>query len=50
MSRQVKRDVDKELDQLRKQPANKQCPSCPAEDKYGFKSACVKYNAFVCSR
>jgi hypothetical protein len=37
------RDLEKELNALRKQRENKQCPNCAAEDRYGFKSACVKF-------
>ena len=42
------RNLEKEFYSLRKLAANKQCPNCAAEDKYGFKSACVKFNTFVC--
>ena len=45
----MSRDLEKELNVLRKQPANKVCPNCSTEDKFGFKNACVKYNTFVCS-
>ena len=37
------RNLEKELDALRKRQQNKQCPNCAAEDRYGFKSACVKF-------
>ena len=37
------RDLENELNALRKQRENKQCPNCAAEDRYGFKSACVKF-------
>ena len=42
------RDLEKELNALRKRAENKQCPNCAAEERYGFKSACVKFDTFVC--
>ena len=43
-----KRNLEREFYSLRKRPANKACPNCAVEDKYGFKSACVKFDTFVC--
>ena len=42
------RNLEKELNALRKRTDNKVCPNCAAEDRYGFKSACVKFDTFVC--
>eukprot|EP01045_Picozoa_sp_COSAG04_P033268 COSAG04_NODE_6820_length_1249_cov_0.890435_1_plen_113_part_01 len=42
------RNLEKELNALRKRADNKVCPNCAAEDRYGFKSACVKFDTFVC--
>jgi hypothetical protein len=46
-----KRNLEKELTALRRLDANKQCPNCPAEERFGFKSVCVKagIDTFVCS-
>lgn len=41
--------LEKQLDKLRKKPANKICPNCATQDRYGFKNCCVKYDTFVCS-
>ena len=44
------RDLDKELEALRRLPANRQCPSCPATSPVGFRDVCVKFGgAFVCA-
>lgn len=43
------RDLDKELEALRRLPANRLCPSCPASAALGFRDVCVKFGAFVCS-
>jgi hypothetical protein len=43
------RDLDKELEALRRVPANRLCPSCPAVAPLGFRDVCVKFGgAFVC--
>jgi Putative GTPase activating protein for Arf len=43
------RDLDKELESLRRLPANKTCPNCPATAPLGFRDVCVKFPSFVCS-
>jgi hypothetical protein len=43
------RDLDKELEQLRRVAANKACPSCSASAPFGFRDVCVKFATLVCS-
>ena len=38
----------KYLNQLRRQPENKKCATCPYEDKMGFKDVCMKFKIFIC--
>ena len=42
------RDLEKELEKLRRVESNKQCPNCWAEEKLGFRNCCVKFSSFVC--
>lgn len=41
--------VEKELSEIRREPANKICPNCQKEDKLGFDAVCVPFKTFVCS-
>ena len=43
------RDLDKELEALRRLPGNKSCPSCSASVQFGFRDVCVKFAILVCS-
>lgn len=45
----ARRDLDKELEALRRLPSNKECPSCSATAQFGFRDVCTKFAAFVCS-
>eukprot|EP00306_Pavlova_sp_CCMP459_P024713 CAMPEP_0185542562 /NCGR_PEP_ID=MMETSP1381-20130426/2690_1 /TAXON_ID=298111 /ORGANISM="Pavlova sp., Strain CCMP459" /LENGTH=379 /DNA_ID=CAMNT_0028154573 /DNA_START=58 /DNA_END=1193 /DNA_ORIENTATION=+ len=40
---------EKELDRIRKDPANRVCPNCLKEDKMGFDAVCWAFKTFVCS-
>ena len=42
------RDLEAELETLRKNSGNKQCASCAAEERVGFRNICVKFDVFVC--
>jgi hypothetical protein len=41
--------AEKELDKVRRDPANKVCPNCLKEDKLGFDAVCFQFKTFVCS-
>jgi len=43
------RDLEAELELLRKKAENKRCPACSAEERLGFRNICVKFDCFVCS-
>ena len=43
------RDLEAELEVLRKKPENKRCPACSKEERLGFRNICVKFDCFVCS-
>ena len=45
----ARRDLDKELEALRRLPGNKSCPSCSATAQFGFRDVCVKFATLVCS-
>ena len=45
----ARRDLDKELEALRRLPGNKSCPSCSAAAQFGFRDVCVKFAILVCS-
>jgi hypothetical protein len=45
----ARRDLDKELEALRRLPGNKQCPSCSATAQFGFRDVCTKFATLVCS-
>lgn len=41
--------AEKELDRVRREPANKVCPNCLKEDKLGFDAVCFQFKTFVCT-
>jgi len=41
--------LEKELNAIRREPANKVCPNCQKEDKMGFDAVCWAFKSFVCS-
>jgi hypothetical protein len=43
------RDLEKELEKLRRLPANKACLSCSAVAPFGWRDVCVKFATLVCS-
>ncbi len=43
------RNLEKELEALRRVAANKACPSCSAVAPFGFRDVCVKFATLVCS-
>ena len=45
----ARRDLDKELEALRRLPGNRSCPSCSATAQFGFRDVCVKFATLVCS-
>lgn len=44
------RNLDRELEGLRKQEANKTCMSCGLYSAFGFRDVCVRYAVFCCRR
>jgi len=43
------RNLDAELERIRKRPENKKCPNCAAEDPAGFRNFICKFEQIVCS-
>jgi|APGre2960657444_1045066.scaffolds.fasta_scaffold01155_7 hypothetical protein len=42
------RDLERELEALRRMPCNKSCPNCDAVAQFGFKDVNVKHATFLC--